>query len=48
MAERERKWAKFRADPAWRKVRAETEKDGPIIANINSVFLRPTDFSALK
>src|ERR1700683_1908861 len=48
MAERERKWAKFRADRAWCKVRAKTEKDGPILANNNSVFLRTTDFSALK
>ena len=24
------------------------KKDGPLLANINSVFLRPTDFSALK
>ena len=48
LAEREQKWNEFLADPAWIKVRAESEKDGPIIANIKSAFLRPTAFSALQ
>jgi hypothetical protein len=48
MAEREKVWATFLADPAWIKVREETEKDAPIIANIKSSFLKPTAFSAVK
>jgi NIPSNAP len=48
MAEREKVWSTFLADPAWIKVREETEKDGPIIANIKSSFLKPTAFSAVK
>ena len=48
LAEREKKWNTFAADPAWLKVREESEMDGPIIANIKSSFLRPTAFSALK
>ena len=48
LAEREKKWNTFAADPAWLKVRDDSEKDGPIIANIKSSFLRPTAFSALK
>jgi NIPSNAP len=48
MAEREKVWGTFLADPAWIKVREETEKDGPIIANIRSSFLKPTAFSAVK
>jgi len=48
LAEREKVWGTFLADPAWIKVREETEKDGPIIANIKSSFLRPTVFSAVK
>ena len=47
MAEREKVWATFLADPAWIKVREETE-DAPIIANIKSSFLKPTAFSAVK
>src|SRR6516165_6035268 len=48
MAEREKVWGTFLADPAWIKVREETERDGPIIANIKSSFLKPTAFSAVK
>jgi hypothetical protein len=29
-------------------VRADTEKDGPIIANVKSSFLKPTAFSTVK
>jgi NIPSNAP len=48
LAERERKWSAFAADPEWNAVRAETEKDGPINANISNQFLTPTAFSAVK
>lgn len=48
MAEREKKWTTFHADPEWVAKRAESEKDGPIIANINSSFLQPTAFSSVK
>ena len=33
LAEREAKWAAFVADPEWLAVRAESEKDGQIVAN---------------
>jgi hypothetical protein len=48
MAEREQKWAKFMADPDWIAVRSDSEKDGPIIANVASSFLAPTAFSSVK
>jgi len=48
LADREKKWNAFQADPAWHKARDESEKDGLLMANINSAFLRPTAFSALK
>jgi hypothetical protein len=48
MAEREAKWTAFVADPDWEAARAESEKDGPILADISSQFLAPTVFSALK
>ena len=48
LADREKKWNAFQADPAWNKARDESEKDGLLIANINSSFLRPTAFSAVK
>lgn len=48
MAEREQKWTAFMTDPAWISARAESEKDGQIVANITSSFVAPTAFSAVK
>lgn len=48
LAEREKVWTAFLADPAWIKARDDSERDGPIITNINSMFLKPTAFSAVK
>lgn len=48
MAEREQKWNAFQADPEWIAKRAETEKDGAIVANITNSFLQPTSFSSVK
>ena len=47
LAEREKIWNTFQADPAWISARADSEKDGPILANIKSSFLVPTAFSAI-
>jgi NDP-sugar pyrophosphorylase family protein len=41
-------WDAFRADPEWMKVAAETQKDGPIVSKVDSVYMSPTDFSAIK
>src|SRR3954447_6779626 len=48
MAEREQKWNAFQSDPEWISKRAETEKDGQIVANIVTQLLQPTSFSAVK
>ena len=48
LAERERKWNAFMADPEWQAKRAETERDGPIVASISNSFLQPTAFSSVK
>lgn len=48
MAERERMWNGFMSDPEWLKARAESEKSGPIVANISNQFLAPTAYSKLK
>ena len=48
LAEREEKWPKFMADPEWHKVRAKSEADGMINANVANYFLQPTAFSAVK
>ena len=41
-------WADFRTDPDWVKAKAESEKDGPLTTKVESVFLSPADFSAIK
>lgn len=48
LAEREKKWNAFQADPEWIAKRAESEKDGPIVANVLSEILSPTAFSSVK
>jgi NIPSNAP len=41
-------WAAFQADPEWQKVANESQKNGKIVAKVESVFLDPTDYSPLK
>lgn len=48
LAEREAKWDAFAADPEWLEKRAETEKDGQIVASISNSFLQPTSFSSVQ
>jgi len=48
LAEREQKWGAFQSDPDWIAARTASEADGQIVANIASVILKPTTFSALK
>ena len=46
--EAERNWAEFQADPEWKKVKAESEKEGPLADHIDRYFMDPTSFSALN
>jgi hypothetical protein len=48
LADRETKWNKFASDTEWLAKRAETEKDGAIVANVSVQFLTPTSFSSVK
>jgi NIPSNAP len=48
LAEREKKFTAFGADPDWLKARAETEKNGAIVASITNTLLAPTSFSSVK
>ena len=41
-------WAEFGADPEWQKVAKASEADGKIVEKVDSTFMNPTDFSALK
>jgi uncharacterized protein (DUF1330 family) len=41
-------WEAFRNDPEWQKARAESEKNGKLVERVDSVFLEPTDYSAMR
>ena len=45
---RERAWAEFSADPEWKRVRAESEVDGALVARVFNSLLSPTDYSPLQ
>ena len=46
--EAEKNWADFQADPEWKKVKAESEANGPLVDHIDHYFMDPTSFSALQ
>lgn len=41
-------WAAFNADPDWREVARASQVDGRIVSKVESVFLRPADYSPIK
>ena len=41
-------WANFAADPEWKKVSAESQVNGRIVAKVDSVFMDATDYSPIK
>ncbi len=41
-------WADFQADPEWQKVNTESQINGRIVSKVESTFLDPLDFSAIK
>jgi hypothetical protein len=48
LAERETKWTAFMSDPEWLAKRAETERDGAIVAKVTNEILQPTSFSSVR
>jgi hypothetical protein len=44
----EKNWAEFQADPEWKRVKAESEANGPLADHIDRYFMDPTTFSALN
>lgn len=48
LAHRERAWGAFQADPNWQRDRAETERDGPLVARVRNQFWRATEYSPLQ
>lgn len=48
MAQRDEAWASFRTDPDWKKVREESEADGPLVHHIENRMISPTSFSPMQ
>src|ERR1700742_3476526 len=48
LADREKKWNAFQADPEWHAARAKTEENGAIVANVKNFILGPTPYSSVK
>ena len=45
---RKQAWDEFGKEPEWIAVRDASEKDGKLVEKVDSVFLSPTDYSAIK
>ncbi len=41
-------WEEFGKDPEWQRVYKESHVNGPLVKKVDSVFLEPTDYSAMK
>ena len=48
MAQGDKAWAAVRADDGRAKAYAESERDGPLVAGIQSTIMRPTAYSPLR
>jgi hypothetical protein len=45
---RDTSWKEFQADPEWKKAKEASEADGPIVKDVQSVYMTPTDYSPVK
>ncbi len=48
LAERQRRWDAITMDLDWHADKAESERGGPLVAQVQSMFLQHTDYSALQ
>jgi hypothetical protein len=44
----DKSWAAFRDDSDWKAAKDASEKDGPLVGKVESVYMTPTDYSPLK
>jgi hypothetical protein len=45
---REKSWKAFGSDPDWKAAKAASEKDGPLVAKVDQLLLKATDYSPIK
>jgi hypothetical protein len=44
----DKSWKDFQNDPAWKAAKAASEKDGRLVAKVESAYLKATDYSPIK
>jgi hypothetical protein len=44
----DKSWEAFKNDPDWKSAKSASEKDGPLVAKVDSVYMKATDYSPLK
>jgi hypothetical protein len=44
---RDTMWQRFQDDPDWKKAKADSERNGPLVSKAESTFLQATDYSPL-
>jgi NIPSNAP len=46
--EAKKNWDAFHDDPEWKKVKAESEAQGPLVDHVDNYFMDPTSYSAVQ
>lgn len=41
-------WKAFGQDPAWQEAKAKSEENGKLVEKVDSIFMHPTAYSAIK
>jgi hypothetical protein len=44
----EKAWKAFREDPEWKAIKEDSEKEGKLVEKVESVYMKPTDYSPMK
>jgi hypothetical protein len=45
---RQQRWDAFQADPEWLAAKAESERDGPLLVQVQSFIMKPTEYSQMQ
>lgn len=46
--DRGKMWKAFGSDPEWQKVYKDSQKNGKLVAKVESIMMNPTDYSPIK
>jgi hypothetical protein len=48
LAARQQRWDAFQSDPEWLAAKAESERDGPLLMQVQSIIMKPTEYSPMQ